>query len=824
MELEKIHPVLGELPREAVLGGVVAVLVIAALLLWYIISVHKLHKKIRRAPEDEEAAAAVIERLKRRRPGANLVRRVLETIPDKALFSLFLSALEHEKVGEQLKSWMDESEDMFVYRRLALSGKGEAFDGSRAASLFASHIDRIREMTGDPEWPARYFAVKILLYDNDERSLRAVQEMREDPHTLVRKTLIEEYSAEGEEFFPQLLSYLIDDAAFEVRQAAKKRIMDDFTDRYEIDYSSLSPVQSLHIIEQFDPESSEDKNTALHFLEDKNLELRFAAAQFLEGAGTLQQLLLEADMEDRDMTKRNLDLLKKAAEVHIDSFLEKIRETDNPASLMLASELLTSSGNEELIPVLAEKVFSRVDDTPEEYTLLVQTVSCIRERGPEAAVRRLLEELDVRKHTQRDAELLLDSITDKYQHIAVKHLKSLLKDSAFEYREKLHEAFLRMETSYYIDELFLILKSGREVYSHPVRISALLLLGKLKLTYCMQFLLEQMPVLPFGEARDFSTHLKEYGGKEYQKRVLELLEQSDGKVRAALISAVPATGVKEFLKPIREAVKDADPEVRRASVWALLEYGDQKSIKESTDLLRDPVERVRIESARALGSKGKPAILDHFQSVLADENEVESVKHAALEGLAESGETKSVDILVEQLRDRAEELAEPTITALAKKSDQKLVKTLIGHLKDAGPELRDYITEAFKRMGEECEPPLLELLREDIASLTPHITYVLEETGYVEHTVRKLNHRDAQVRRDAAEVLSRIGTTSAFRGIVLASRDPDEEVRVMVTKALERLNSESGNEILEALKNDPEKRIRKYTLWALERISSKNSE
>ncbi|MFO7850373.1 MAG: HEAT repeat domain-containing protein [Spirochaetia bacterium] len=824
MNLENIHPFLGELPEGVVIGGAAVVLLLLVGLLWYFISAQLLHKKIRLAPEDEEAAAAVMNRLKSRRPGIKLVRRVLEYIPDKALFSVFMSSLENEKVGEELKSWMEESEDLFVYRRLALSGKGEAFDGRKAFDYFGSHLDKIREMAGDPEWPARYFAVKILLYDSDERSLRTVKEMLGDPHTLVRKTIIEEYDLLDEEFFGQLLSYLSDDAAFEVRQAAKKRIMDDFTERYEIDHTALTPVQSLHVIEQFDPESSEDINTALNFLKDKDLELRFAAAQFLDRAGMLQQLLLEVEVEDRDKIKRNIDLLKNAVEVHIDSFLEKIRETDNPASLMVAAELLVGSGNEELIPVLAEKVFSRIDDTPEEHRLFEQTVYCIRERGTETAVSLMLNELDKRKYTQKEAELLLDNITVKYQFLAVKQLKRLLKDPDFESREKLHEAFMRMDTSYYIDELFLILKSGREAFPHAVRISALLLLGKLKLTYCMQFILEQMPVLPFHEARDFSIYLKEYGGKEFQKRVLGLLEQSDGKVRAALISAIPATGIKEFLKPIRDAVKDADPEVRRASVWALLEYGDQKSIKESLDLLRDPVERVRIEAARALGSKGKPAVLDHFQDVLADENEVESVKLAALEGLAESGETKSVDILVEQLRDRADELAEPAIKALSKKREQKLIKTLIGHLKDAGPELRDSITESFKRMGEECEPPLLELLREDIASLTPHITYVLEETGFVEHTVRKLNHRDVQVRRDAAEVLSRIGTTSAFRGIVLASRDPDEEVRVMVTKALERLNSESGNEILEALKNDPEKRIRKYTLWALERISTKNSE
>jgi HEAT repeat protein len=176
------------------------------------------------------------------------------------------------------------------------------------------------------------------------------------------------------------------------------------------------------------------------------------------------------------------------------------------------------------------------------------------------------------------------------------------------------------------------------------------------------------------------------------------------------------------------------------------------------------------------------------------------------------------------LSDCPEELGEPATDALARTRELKQVKRIVERLKDADPQLRESIIGAFQQMGEAAEAPLVELLHEDIPSLLPHLSGVLEATGYVEHAVRQLNHRDPRVRREAADNLSRIGTTSAFRGMVLASRDPDDEVRVKVTRALERLNSESGNEILEELKNDPDKRIRKYTLWALERITAKNNE
>ena len=124
-------------------------------------------------------------------------------------------------------------------------------------------------------------------------------------------------------------------------------------------------------------------------------------------------------------------------------------------------------------------------------------------------------------------------------------------------------------------------------------------------------------------------------------------------------------------------------------------------------------------------------------------------------------------------------------------------------------------------MKEAGENSMVELLKEDIPSLRPFIVEILDTTGHVEERIRKLSHRDPMIRRDTAEFLSLVATKPAFRGMVLAARDPDEEVRVRVIKALEKLETEEGNEILQALENDPERKVRKYTLWALERIKAK---
>jgi HEAT repeat protein len=254
---------------------------------------------------------------------------------------------------------------------------------------------------------------------------------------------------------------------------------------------------------------------------------------------------------------------------------------------------------------------------------------------------------------------------------------------------------------------------------------------------------------------------------------------------------------------------------------ALVEFDDSRTLNQTFSILRDPVERVRIEAAKALGSLGSSDVLDKLKDILDDKNEVISIKSAAILGLGSSTSMKAIDILTDHLESE-DGLVENTIEALAGKREKKEITHLVENFKDGSPRVRDKLKEAFKGMREAGEKALVELLREAITSLHPFIAEILEGTGFVESSIRNLRHRDPAVRRESAEVLSMIGTQSAFRGVVLAARDPDEEVRVRVVKALEKLATKEGKKILDALSSDPDRRIRKYTHWALERVKAKS--
>jgi len=212
-----------------------------------------------------------------------------------------------------------------------------------------------------------------------------------------------------------------------------------------------------------------------------------------------------------------------------------------------------------------------------------------------------------------------------------------------------------------------------------------------------------------------------------------------------------------------------------------------------------------------------------LENVVNDANETDVVKEAVIAGLGQAENGESIPILVSVL-DKQSEFRKQAEKALAQKAAKRDIVQLLEIFKDAEPQLREKLTPVFRVQGRTAEPYILEILKDEIASLKPYLVTILEETGYVDELKRRLSDRNAAIRRDAAQMLSLLDTLPAFRGLVLAAKDPDQDVRVCVVKALEKLNTSQSHDILESLKKDPDNRIRKYTHWALERLDTLGKE
>ncbi len=611
-----------------------------------------------------------------------------------------------------------------------------------------------------------------------------------------------------------------------MRRSAKDRIIRDFSDRYAPDYKNLKKLAARRLLGLLDADSDDDRDMAVTYLQNDDLELRYPAAQFLEKCGVLRRMLTEATLEDREDLDRKLNLLTKAAEVNISSFLESLTPDSSSGALLIGARLLRQKGSRKAFTPLAQGVFRFFHSHPlspelkEIYTLTLEGIS---DRGGEEALRLYLTELKERKGSPDFLAELLPRIPQRADYLFLPLLEEFFKDPGFPLPEELVSFLSRLPSDQLIPLIFEILNAPRGVYAHGVRISALKLLGELKQPYLLQRILETLPVLPQKEAREYAPILKQYPTALFEERVGALFETSDGQLRASLLAILPATENRSFMKEVRSALNDSDPDVRIAAIWSLLEFQELKLLNQETSMLRDPVERVRIATARVLGEQGTAAALEALGKTLKDPNEVPPVKKAAIAGLGFSQTAQSIDMLVETLDDQKDYTPE-VIAALAEKTDRKSLTHMVELFKDAAPELREEIVKVFVHMSEEAEAAVLDLLKTDVASLRPYLAEILETTGYVELTIRKLSHRDVKVRKEAALWLSLLETRSAFRGIVLAARDPDQDVRVLVVKALEKLNTPEGRTILDALKEDPDRRIRKYTLWAMERLQTLDQE
>lgn len=747
--------------------------------------------------------------------------RILKYAPDKGLFKCFLIGLKKKKTMKLLLKWLDKGEYLLTLRRLALSGTGETFDKKKAYKVFINRLNELREMTVDPEWKARYFSLSILMYDNDERSIRAVWEGFNDQQTIIRETLANEYfSDDHKKLYDKLFNLFINDPIYEVRKIAWERIKNELSNLYFLEQNKLNEDQTLHVLELLRDNSKEDENYALSTLDSSNLELRLAAAIFLNKTGALNRLICNVDLGDKKLLERNYLLLEKAVEVNITDFLLCINKTNNPATLLLAARILCIKGDSSYITILSKNVFRLLRKEENVSELYRKTLESISKRGNEKAFILLLNELKKRKYEKDYIDQILINIPERADYIFINVLMELLKDINFKQRNSLRKSLLRMPSYLILPEVFKIIKQEERIYFNEIRLETLKILVEMEIPYCLQFILENFYMFNITEAGEFAKVLGKFPKKLLINKIQVLLNKNDVKIRTSVISILPIIGDLAFLNIIIRSLKDADPEVRIASIWAIINFKDQKAITEIVNLLKDPVERVRKEASKAVGKYGNKLLIFKLKSILNDEEESKEVKLAAVKGLGHSEVLDSIDILINRL-DIENELEEAIIKSLSQKTEKDELSRIIDNFKDSTPQLKAKISKVFKIMGEIGEERLIVSLKEKDVILKPYIINILESIGYIEKLTRKLSHKDYYVRKDAAELLSFIGTKSAYRGIVRAANDPVEEVRVRAVKAIERLETKNGQEILKQLENDPDKRVRKYTQWAIERLRAK---
>jgi len=760
-------------------------------------------------------------------PTATDLRRVILYCPEPALFKTYLAAEKHPRLRRVIKEWMRNDGEEKVIRLLSETCRGEDFEPDFGKSFLANNGVLLRELTGEPEWHARYFAYKILIHDTEELTQRSLEAGLMDPHPLVRKILTANIGGERKKVFNILWDRLIHDPAYEVRETAKKRIAKDFMDLYSLRDKVLKIEENIRILELLDPASQEDKTFAMSMLQADNKELRYPAAVFLEKCGVLAMHLARNTLTDTNAMGNSIRILKKAMEVNVSGFLTEYPSGDG-APLFVAANLLASAGpashnaTAESVNILAKKVFTFFTNKkadPSNKEIYIKTIEAIAANGNVKSYELLAEELARRENDPLFLDMLVPRLPAKAELILSPLLFRFLENVNFSVRDKLIKVLGSFSPDIIMPEIFHILNIGRAKFPHIIRISALKILGQLRLPFCFQRVLETLPTLTPEETEVFARMIMDYPKDVFEEKVKSLIASPDAQIRASIYRILPVVKNDSFMKEIRASLKDVDPDVRVAAIKALLEFGEIKLLNQETSMLHDPVERVRLATAEVIARHGNNAAIEILRKVTVDPNETDVVKEGVIAGLGQAVNAEGISILVSVL-DEQEEFRELAIQALSLRTSKKDITHLIEIFKNAEPQLREKLIPVFKRQGKEAEPVILEILKEEVKSLKPYLVKILEETGYVEEAKRRLSNRNVEVRREAAMMLSLLDTLPAFRGLVMAAKDPDQDVRICVVKALEKVKGSQSYDFLEKLKQDPDSRVRKYTNWALERLDS----
>jgi len=755
-------------------------------------------------------------------PTAVDLRRVILFCPPSSFFKVYIAAEQHPRLRRVIKDWMKNEGDEKVIRLLAEACRGEEFEPDYGKSFLKNNGAFIRELTGEPEWYTRYFAYKILIHDKEELTQRSLEAGLFDPHPLIRKIMTKNFSADRGKVWEMLWEKLIHDPVYEVRETARKRIAKEFMDLYSLKDKNLNTEESYRILELLDPDSQEDKTFAMAVLQGDNRELRYPAAVFLEKCGVLSVFLAKNTLNDPVGIENSVRILKDAVNVNVSGFLTDYPSGDGAPLLVVANILSQTNGPYEIINLMAKRVFNFFNNKkiePSNKEIYIKTIEAISTKGNIRSYELFAEELSRRENDLAFLELLLPRLPVKAELIFPFILLRFLKNVNFPARDELVKTLGTFSPDIILPEIFHILNSDRSKFQHIVRISALKILGLLRLPFCLQRILESLPTLKDEETKEFAELFLDYPKEIFEDKARTLLASPDARIRASIISILPVVRNESFMKEIRSALKDTDPDVRVAAIRSLLEFGEIKLLNQETSMLHDPVERVRLATAEVIARHGNTAAIEILKNITVDPNETEIVKIGVIAGLGQATNAEGIPILVSVL-DSQEEFREHAEKALANRTTKRDITQLIEIFKDAEPQLREKLIPVFKRQGKKAEPSILEILKDEVASFKPYLVKILEETGYVDEAKRQLSNRNVEVRREAAALLSLLDTLPAFRGLVMAAKDPDQEVRVCVVKALEKLKNSQSYDFLEKLKEDPDNRVRKYTHWALERLDS----
>src|SRR5262249_24633330 len=210
----------------------------------------------------------------------------------------------------------------------------------------------------------------------------------------------------------------------------------------------------------------------------------------------------------------------------------------------------------------------------------------------------------------------------------------------------------------------------------------------------------------------------------YLIEVLKTPRQSDRDRAARVLWRIGAPSVEPLIAIVQD--RTSTPEMRASAAYALGVIGDSRAVKSLALLLRDERYFVRQAAGRALGLIGEAALSQLME--MANSSTI-AVRESAIEALGSFSTPKSIDRIVEALRDPNANVRSAAVRALGETGSERAVTELSSLLRDETSPLRSQAGAALARIGRAATPVLIKALDDQRPSVRQLAAEALGEIG-----------------------------------------------------------------------------------------------
>ncbi|MDC7241630.1 MAG: HEAT repeat domain-containing protein, partial [Spirochaetales bacterium] len=510
--------------------------------------------------------------------------------------------------------------------------------------LLISMEDDLRSLAGSRNPLLRLHACASLIHSDNEKILRILWDLFKDSSREIRIFLAGKMaSSDRHRIYNTLFRLYLNDPVLDVRKAAYGRIKKDFSDLYTVQPAALSVSEKIHCLELLETSSSHDHNLALEFMKDPQPGVVLSASLYLEKSGTLDSMIKKARLRDMDDLERRAEVLKRAADHSIVSFLQKKENLDNPGSLYLALTIFEEGTGSRLFAWTLEKIFALGESKRFFIEMKQRALRCLSDRRDPDTLLLIRDLLKTDKNRGIIVPWLLENLPSEGSPVYYPVLKEFLLNREFPYWDSLVKAFKRITLCTCLSDFFTLVMDTS--LNMEIRRRALVLLAGYREYSSTLFLMEHLDLMTGEDMKALAPSVQEWNKEVFTSNVVRIFKEPDARLHQGLMELLSASGNREFISQIEEGLQSPVAGTRISALHALRQLDSRDSTDMMKGLFYDGQPGVQAECAAVFIDWNREECFDEVHRLLKDGFEENSLHKIILNGAAESDNYKLLPLL-----------------------------------------------------------------------------------------------------------------------------------------------------------------------------------